>query len=334
MYSNFKCFMLEYRAIKGCDAMSHLKKDFKYHKLFDNKYAEQSYIAYLSKNKRKYVMNTSDFVERYIVITIDFIFRVNNAICRRGLEKNNILDIRELYDKKYVGDYHYWALDVSIKQLFKKVDVSDVDNDFKQEIYDMLKTIVEWEDKFESYYKEFKEVIFNFVKVIDDKHYDWCVGENIIYNRSARDNVVKSFYCITLGDDGYKRFRKSYLDKVYVEAKDRKILLEQVSDMLVIVADVYNELINKHFESANQVLKDYIEEHKAMIGCKDIYYAKVYVELSQVLKLLDNNKHTEAIKQIGAIIQSENNKYKKDVVLFEKVAIDEEAIEDGQYIEL
>ena len=53
--------------------MSHLKKDFKYHKLFDNKYSEQSYIAYLSKGKRKYVMNSSDFVDRYIVITIDFI---------------------------------------------------------------------------------------------------------------------------------------------------------------------------------------------------------------------------------------------------------------------
>ena len=50
--------MLGYRAIKGRDAVSHLKKDFKYHKLFDNKYAEQSYIAYLSKNKRKYVMNS------------------------------------------------------------------------------------------------------------------------------------------------------------------------------------------------------------------------------------------------------------------------------------
>ena len=334
MYSNFKPFVLKYRAIKGRDVMSHLKKDFKYHKLFDNKYAEQSYIAYLSKGKRKYVMNSQDFVDRYIVITIDFIFRVNNAIGRRGLEKNNILDIKELYDKKYAGDYHYWALDVSIKQLFKKVDVSDVDNDYKQEIYNMLKTIVEWEDKFENNYKDFKEVIFNLVKVIDDKHYDWCVGENIVYSRSARDNVAKSFYCITLGDDGYKRFRKSYLDKVHVEAKDRKILLEQVSDMLVLVADVYNDLINKHFESANQVLKDYIEEHKAMIGCKDIYYAKVYVDLLQVLKLLDNNKHTKAIKQIGAIIQSENNKYKKDVVLFEKVAIDEEAIENGQYIEL
>ena len=326
--------MLGYRAIKGRDAVSHLKKDFKYHKLFDNKYAEQSYIAYLSKNKRKYVMNSSDFVDRYIVITIDFMFRLNNSICRRGLEKNNILDIKELYDKKYVGDYHYWALDVSIKQLFKKVDVSDVDNDFKQEIYDMLKTIVEWEDKFENNYKEFKEVIYNMVKVIDDKHYDWCVGENIIYSRSARDNVAKSFYCVVLGYNGYKRFKKSYLDKVYVEAKDKKVLLEQVNDILVVIADVYNELINKHFESANQLFKEYIEEHKAMIGCKDIYYVKVYIELSKVVELLDNNKHTEAIKQLGAIIQTENNKYKKDVVLFEKIAIDEKAIEDGQYIEL
>ena len=281
-----------------------------------------------------FTMNSSDFVDRYIVITIDFIFRLNNSICRRGLEKNNILDIKELYDKKYVGDYHYWALDVSIKQLFKKVDVSDVDNDFKQEIYDMLKTIVEWEDKFENNYKEFKEVIYNMVKVIDDKHYDWCVGENIIYSRSARDNVAKSFYCVVLGYNGYKRFKKSYLDKVYVEAKDKKVLLEQVNDILVVIADVYNELINKHFESANQLFKEYIEEHKAMIGCKDIYYVKVYIELSKVVELLDNNKHTEAIKQLGAIIQTENNKYKKDVVLFEKIAIDEKAIEDGQYIEL
>ena len=53
-----------------------------------------------------------------------------------------------------------------------------------------------------------------------------------------------------------------------------------------------------------------------------------------MIGLLYNNKHTEAIKKIGAIIQNENNKYKKDVVLFEKIAIDEETIENGQYIEL
>ena len=314
--------------------MSHLKKDFKYHKLFDNKYAEQSYIAYLSKGKRKYVMNSSDFVDRYIVITIDFIFRVNNAICRRGLEKNNILDIKELYKKPIREWTYYYYGTKTISEIYRRTDKNIVDNAYKQEIYDMLKTIVEWEDKFESNYKEFKEVIYNLVKVIDDKHYDWCVGENIIYSRSARDNVAKSFYCITLGEDGYKRFRKAYLDKVYVETKDRKVLLEQVSDMLVLVADVYNELINKHFDSANQMLNDYIQSNETMVSCKDIYYAKVYVELSQVLKLLGNNRHTEAIKQISAIIQNENSKYNKDVVLFEKIAIDEEAIENGQYIEL
>ena len=192
MYSNFKPFMLEYRAIKGRDIMSHLKKDFKYHKLFDNKYAEQSYIAYLSKGKRKYVMNSQDFVERYIVITIDFIFRVNNAICRRGLEKNNILDIKELY-KKPIREWTYFYYGTKIiGQIYRRIDESIVDNEYKREIYDMLKTIIEWEDKFESNYKEFKEAIFNLVKTIDDKHYDWCVGENIIYSRSARDNVAKS----------------------------------------------------------------------------------------------------------------------------------------------
>lgn len=326
--------MLEYRAIKGRDVMSHLKKDFKYHKLFDNKYAEQSYIAYLSKDKRKYVMNSQDFVERYIVITINFIFRLNNAIGRRGLEKNNILDVKEEYAKPINSWVYYYYGKTTIQDIYRKIDEKFLDNEYKREIYDMLKAIIEWEDKFESNYKEFKEVIFNFVKTIDDKHYDWCVGENIIYSRSARDNVAKSFYCVVLGDNGYKRFKKAYLDKVYVEPKDKKMLLEQVSDILVVIADVYNELINKRFDSANQLLKEYLEEHKMMISCKDIYYAKVYFELSQVIGLLDNNKHTEAIKKIGAIIQNENNKYKKDVVLFEKIAIDEKAIEDGQYIEL
>ena len=75
--------------------MAHLKKDFPFHKVFDNKYAEQSYIAYLSKNKRKYVMNSQDFVERYIVITIDFIFRVNKnrflsflILCKKWSKKD------------------------------------------------------------------------------------------------------------------------------------------------------------------------------------------------------------------------------------------------------
>ena len=314
--------------------MSHLKKDFKYHKLFDNKYAEQSYIAYLSKNKRKYIMNSSDWVDRYIVVAIDFIFRVNNAISRRGLEKNNIADVKELYSKEINDGVYYYYGKSNIKKIFNRIKADELDNEYKVEIYDMLKLVLDWEDKIESDYKEFKEVIFNLVKTIDDKHYTWVVGENIIYNRSVRDNVSKSFYCVVLGDNGYKRFKKSYLDKVYVEPKDKKKLLEQVNDMLVAIADVYNELVNKRFDSANQILNDYIQANETMLGCKDIYYAKVYVELLQVLKLLGNNKHTEAIKQIGAIIQNENNKYKKDVVLFEKIAIDEEAIENGQYIEL
>lgn len=32
--------------------MSHLKKDFKFHNYFDNKFSEQTYLAYLCRGKK------------------------------------------------------------------------------------------------------------------------------------------------------------------------------------------------------------------------------------------------------------------------------------------
>ena len=171
-----------------------LKKKFSYHILFDNKYAEQSYIAYLSKGKRKYIMNSSDYVERFIVFTIDFIFRINNAICRRGLVENNKEDIRKLYDTpRDVEKYSYYTK-MTVNDVYNQIKKCKLTNEYEQEIFDMLEKVVNLKDKLFTNYDDFKSGIYELVKTIDDKHYTWIVGENIIYNRSIRDNESKKYY--------------------------------------------------------------------------------------------------------------------------------------------
>lgn len=77
--------------------MSHLKSEFKYHKVFDNKYAEQSYLGYLTRGNERYIMNTGNYMNQNVIKPIDdFIIRCNNMICRRKPVEENIKDIKEL----------------------------------------------------------------------------------------------------------------------------------------------------------------------------------------------------------------------------------------------
>lgn len=311
-----------------------LKKNFSRHILFDNKYAEQSYIAYLSKGKRKYIMNSSDYVERFIVFTIDFIFRINNAICRRGLVENNKEDIRKLYDTpKDVEKYSYYTK-MTVNDVYNDIKRYKLTNEYEQEIFDMLEKVVNLKDKLFTNYDDFKSGIYELVKTIDDKHYTWIVGENIIYNRSICDNESKKYYCAVIGQKGYKRFKTIYYNNVYLETRIKKITFEQVCDLLIVIADTYNELIIKEYDNASDIINDYIKNNADMFNCKDIYYAKIFMDLKKISLLLQTDKQKDVVKLMKDIIQSENKKYKNDFLLYENIPIDENAIEQGQYIEL
>lgn len=311
-----------------------LKKNFSRHILFDNKYAEQSYIAYLSKGKRKYIMNSSDYVERFIVFTIDFIFRINNAICRRGLVENNKEDIRKLYDTpKDVEKYSYYTK-MTVNDVYNDIKRYKLTNEYEQEIFDMLEKVVNLKDKLFTNYDDFKSGIYELVKTIDDKHYTWIVGENIIYNRSIHDNESKKYYCAVIGQKGYKRFKTIYYNNVYLETRIKKITFEQVCDLLIVIADTYNELIIKEYDNASDIINDYIKNNADMFNCKDIYYAKIFMDLKKISLLLQTDKQKDVVKLMKDIIQSENKKYKNDFLLYENIPIDENAIEQGQYIEL
>lgn len=311
-----------------------LKKNFSHHILFDNKYAEQSYIAYLSKEKRKYIMNSSDYVERFIVFTIDFIFRINNAICRRGLVENNKEDIRKLYDTpKDVEKYSYYTK-MTVNGVYNDIKRYKLTNEYEQEIFDMLEKVVNLKDKLFTNYDDFKSGIYELVKTIDDKHYTWTVGENIIYNRSIRDNERKKYYCAVIGQKGYKRFKTIYYNNVYLETRIKKITFEQVCDLLIVIADTYNELIIKEYDNASDIINDYLKNNTDMLSCKDIYYAKIFMDLKKISLLLQTDKQKDVVKLMKDIIQSENKKYKNDFLLYENIPIDENAIEQGQYIEL
>ena len=53
--------------------MPHLKKDFKYHKIFDNKYVNQTYYAYLYRNNKPFTPRGDSFLPYHSYIVNDFI---------------------------------------------------------------------------------------------------------------------------------------------------------------------------------------------------------------------------------------------------------------------
>ncbi len=88
--------------------MAHLKSKFKYHKIFDNKYIEQSYIGYLTRGK-KYLMRLDSWNDRenlmnyHVVKPIDFVIRCNNVIHSRKPKKQNMDFIRKRIQERICG---------------------------------------------------------------------------------------------------------------------------------------------------------------------------------------------------------------------------------------
>lgn len=317
--------------------MAHLKKDFPFHKVFDNKYAEQSYIAYLSKGKKKYVMNSSDFVRRDIVIVIDFIIRCNNAIGNRKPKVENIADIKKLYEKKtndYIYDYYGKSTIEEHYKWFSKRYSNEDAIDEVEKLLNIFDKVIEWKDKFETDYEGFKDFIYESMKYIKDNNFTWIVGENIIYSRSLRDNALKKYYCYTTGDKGYEKFKECYTKKIYATTSEKEELTEQVSGLLITIADVYNACLIKNVDRAKELLLGYIEDNDEMESCKDIYYLNTYHELIELYEKFDDMTMTDVLQQIKDIMLEENKKYAKDFVMYEKIMIDEDSLEVGQYKEL
>ena len=168
----------------------------------------------------------------------------------------------------------------------------------------------------------------------DSNHYSWIVGDNIVYNRSIRDNADKKYYCYLSSEKGIEKFKKIYLKNVYLE-DGKELLIEQISDLLVSLTDIYNLVVSKMFDSALDLLTDYLEDNKEMKLCKDIYYSKIFVDMEKLVELLKKKKYQDVLSHIKKIIINENKKYNnEDFSLIENISIVEDEIEFGQYFEL
>lgn len=90
----------------------------------------------------------------------------------------------------------------------------------------------------------------------------------------------------------------------------------------------------KVLETSKEILGAYLNVNKNMSECFDIYYRRIYENLSSFYKDLDNMTPTEQLNFLKSIMIDENKKYCKYFVLYEKIAIDESSLEDIDYIEL
>ena len=315
--------------------MPHLKKDFHRRNSFDNKYYNHSYINYLLNDKVKFQMNKYElYLDRFIVSTIDFVIQLNNAIARCGKREHNIEDIKKLYDKSIKNNIYLYYGTKTISEIFKGVKYGELTDDIEKEIYSILEQIIYWKDNFDKDYEKFKDFIFDTITMFDTKKYLLEVGDGIYYNRSIRDNMNKKFYCVALGNKGYEKFKQIYYSMVYLNAKDKAKTFEMVCDILITIADIHNELISKDYDNAYEILENYIKDNVMMKECKDIYYLKIYIDLEKLFATFKQKTYTNIIDELKNIIANENYKYKKYMMIYENIAIDKEALNNGEYYEL
>lgn len=309
--------------------MAHLKKDFKRHKLFNNKYADQTYLAYLCRGNKRYIARSGDNVPSFVIATIDFIIRCNNHICRRGDENTAIANIKKDYERKDDVFGYLWLK--PIRRFYDEKVSKENDIEIIKSVRETLKQIEYWDDKFENNYDGFKDFIFNEMETIIDNHYDWVIGDSIIYDRSIRDNIQKRVYCSLGNEKVVPKFKTMYFENVYVEPKDKARLYKQIDYLLTTIADVNNYLLTKENVKAIELLQDYFDDNEKMETCKDIYYLKTYYQLYDVYNLISQGKNHEGLVMVQKIIEKENNKYISSFVLFESVAID---LENSTYAKI
>ena len=314
--------------------MPHLKKDFKYHKIFDNKYVNQTYYAYLYRNNKPFIPRGDSFLPYHAYIVNDFIIYCNNNICRRGSIENSKEKIKK--DFEYIKKQRFYlSLDTYYSYPSDKNNEGDLiaiaeliesdknNNPTRKRQAELIRKVYYWYDNFEKDFDGFKEFIYDEIKFFDEQHYDWIKEEDFIYNRSIRDNEKKRVYCVINGEQTNNKFKKIYFNNVSVEPKYKGTLYKQISYMLINIADINNLFVNKEFEKAKELMNDYIDDNMNMSSCYDIYYRKVF---ENICDIVDNyNKKNDshyAFNEIQKIIAKENEKYKNDIILFKEVAID------------
>lgn len=320
--------------------MAHLKKDFKHHKIFLNKYVDQTYLAYLYRDKIKYIPRSDDFIPHHLKVVFNFFIVCNNAICKRGSVENSIKTIHKYFgsitstkfyqwvrhnidgNSKYIDGKWIGPKDVFLIEIADYMDSLKNKNEIHAKEIQIIRDIYYWKDNFEDEFERFKDYVFDFIVDFDKNHYDWVVGDNIIYDRSIRDNIQKRVYC-TLGNENVvPKFKTIYFENAYVEPKDKARLYKQIDYLLTTIADVNNYLLTKENVKAIELLQDYFEENEKMETCKDIYYLKIYYQLHDVYNLISQGKNHEGLVMVQEIIEKENNKYISSFTLFESVAID------------
>lgn len=309
--------------------MSHLKKDFQFHNRFDNKYVDQTYLAYLCRGNKRYIARSGDNIPSFIVATIDFIIRCNNNIARRGSVENAIANIKADYNEAEKNSY--WYSSRKIIKTYYNISEDVVKNDTLKYIYDTLQKVKDWESKFETDFDGFRDFIYDEMKTITDNHYDWVIGENIIYDRSIRDNLQKRVYCSLNNEKVIAKFKKCYFENVYVESKDKAKLYRQIDYLLTTIADINNYLLSKENVKAIELLQDYFDDNEKMETCKDIYYLNYFYQLHEVYNLISQGKNHEGLSILQKIIEKENSKYISSFTLFESVAID---LENSTYAKI
>lgn len=221
----------------------------------------------------------------------------------------------------------------TIDQYNWNLSEEESENEYVVRIHQIMQDIIYWKDKFADDWNGFKDFIFDSIKYIDDNHFTYIVSENIAYPRALRDNTEKKYYCLLTGAKGYDRFKLIYKNMVGVKV-DVDTLVDQISDLLITISDVYNYIVAKDLETSKEILGAYLNVNKNMSECFDIYYRRIYENLSIFYKDLDNMTPTEQLNFLKSIMIDENKKYCKYFVLYEKIAIDESSLEDIDYIEL
>lgn len=143
---------------------------------------------------------------------------------------------------------------------------------------------------------------------------------------------MKKYYCLLIGANGYDKFLKYYKSIVSKNVNVKK-LVDQISSLLITISDVYNSIISKDGQYT-ELLNDYLEENKDMNTCIDIYYQRIYQDLSDFITKKDKMTMTEQTQFLKNIIVSENKKYTRYFILYENVSIDESGIDDINFIEI
>ena len=301
-----------------------------HHKLFDNKYSQLTYLSYLCRDNQKYIMRTGEYVPNFIICTIDGIIRIYNTIYRRGSKAKAIENIKDIYEHFY-GHYYTSWYKRSARDMYNEINKENLKNEYCTMVYNKLKKIIEWQDKFEDNYEDFKKYITSEVKEIDDNHYDWLVGDNIIYDRSLKDNATKKTYCSLNNPKIEKQFKEYYFSIVNVPSPNKAQLFKQINYLLIVISDVNNLLIAKKYNEALDILDDYLKDNYNMNRCLDIYYLKIFNDLTLVKKYMLENKNYKAKELLNSIVLNENAKYSNHFKMYESVAID---LTDSEYVKV